>query len=216
MKKLFLAVFLLAWIACKDELPASEPHPGYTLSGKIINGTTMQPAVPGLVMDLMVNYSDPFEVDWEHLGKCTVQHDGSFEIVYQHSELAQRSRSYMRFESSHYFSPSFPKNQDVVDTVIYESTGGDIDIMFKEITPLGSDTFFLGYYDDDNAPERQAITDTITSATSGLYKSFRATKPRKVFWWGRGINEFKLYLNENSKVINITGDPFTDSLEVAY
>ena len=171
MKKLVcLLLLILAFASCKEDVQDPSPHPGYTLSGRIVNGTTMEPMYPGLVMDLMVNYSDQINVEWENLGQCTVKQDGRFEIVYQHSELAQRSRSYMRFESQFYFSPSLPKNQDVVDTTIYESSMGEFNLSIITAGVTLQDTLHIAVTEDRN---EHPTFITIPLPYNGLYDSFR-------------------------------------------
>lgn len=99
---------------------------------------------------------------------------------------------------------------------IYESSEGQIDIILETQDNLNGDTLFFAYYDGDLKTDRIIIIDTFLQEFSGFYKSFRTKSPGKVFWWGRGTEEFLQYLPKNSQSVKISGDPFVDTLRIEY
>jgi hypothetical protein len=132
MKKFLVLIFLAIISSCKDDCPDPGENCGnngtggngnsseYTIKGKLLNGTTMQPINPGMVMTLVVQ-NIGLQVREEELGTCTIQEDGSFELTYPHSQLAEIITATMRFESQFYISDYLPKNQDL-DTILYKSS----------------------------------------------------------------------------------------------
>jgi hypothetical protein len=132
MKKLFILIILGVLGSCKDNCPdpngtgtngtgnSGGPRTEYTIKGKLLNGTTMEPINPGMVMTLVAQ-NNGLAVKREELGACEIQEDGSFELKYLHSDVAAISTSFMRFESQFYISEHLPRNQSL-DTVFYESS----------------------------------------------------------------------------------------------
>ena len=206
-------VSILAVTACRDDPDPPPPHPGYTITGQLMNGTTMQPVFPGLVMTLRVSYSDPWSVEREDLGQCTVRNDGRFEITYQHSKLAERTGSWMRFESQFYFSEGIPKNQDLTKT-FYESTWGNIHISIQDVAPF--DTIYWAFKNEqdsmvfgeiDPAQSFSTLTRYFKPGLNVFYDSIPLDYDAEENWF---------YGHPRSKRVNLTGDPFTDTLNIEF
>jgi hypothetical protein len=216
-KPLFSLCCLLLFAGCKDDnvKPPDNSNNEYTISGKIIDGTTMKPKYPGMVMSLKISYTDFIDSESEVLGQCKMNNQGEFEITYKHSKLAEKNSAKLILLSSFYSSPPLPKNQNWV-TTIYESTSGKVEITLNNDRPSTGDTLFIGYYDNDMDIDRKIYVDTIVSDFKGVYKTFTSPNPRKVFWWGKGQEEFEAYLPDNSKIVTISGDPIIDTLTINF
>jgi hypothetical protein len=226
MKKLLFLIILGVLGSCKDNCPdpngtgnngtgnTGGPGTEYTIKGKLLNGTTLEPINSGMMMTLIAQ-NNGLAVKREELGACKIQPDGSFELKYLYSEVAAISTAFMRFESQFYISEYLPRNQSL-DTVLYESDSGQIVINFRKIEINEGDTFFFAHYDHDLRTDRIVIVDTIEQIKEGLYKEIRTSDPQKVFWWGQGSLEFYQYLAKNSETIKISRDPYIDTLIIEY
>lgn len=220
MKKILFIILLGFLIGCKDNGPSPNNNGNggagteYIIKGKLLNGTTMQPINPGLVMTLVVQ-NNGLQVKREELGSCKIQPDGSFEIKYTHSQLAEIITAKMRFESQFYISEYLPKNQNL-DTILYESNEGQVLVVINTFNCSIEDTLYLGVPDIENFIR----FDTLSLPKNGNYNIFRTKSGKsgvdyllndpiiKYYDW-----DSKSYSKAIGRAsVKITGDPFTDTL----
>lgn len=219
MKKILFIILLGYLSSCKDNAPSPNQNGSggksteYIVKGKLLNGTTMKPINPGMVMTLVVQ-NNGLEVKRQELGTCKIQPDGSFELKYIHSQLAEIKTAKMRFESQFYISEYLPKNRNL-DTILYESELGNVDLLIVSSGYTSDDTLYLAYPDENEFSK----FDTLVFPISQYYPTIRT----KVGSSGVGylINDPIIkYFNPstngfikeiNSHYFNITGDPFRDT-----
>jgi hypothetical protein len=225
MKKIIFILVIGIVGSCKDSCPDPDTSGGsnggtsgeYTVKVKIVNGTTGKTWYTDSKMHLKIKrlYGLGY-VEQELVGSAYMDEEGGIEITYKHSDMGDRQGA----QAILYGGPwavgfNLPPNQDV-DTTIYESTMGRIDVIINGSNIKTGDTLYFAHWDKEFDIDKVAVIDTITSPTQGLYKSKVFPKTSKSFWWGRDSEEFAAGLGKNRASIQLTGDPYVDTLTVEY
>ena len=224
MRKLFFLIVLGVLGSCKDNCP--DPNgtgsngtgntggtgTEYTIKGKLLNGTTMEPINPGMEMTLIAQ-NNGLAVKREELGTCRIEEDGSFELKYLYSEVAAISTAFMRFESQFYISEYLPRNQSL-DTILYESSFGGGVIKLIDLAPNNSI-----YWAYSNINDSMIFGQLLANTT--VYHDFRQkTGQFRVFYDSVPLNydrdRNRILGTPPSKSLTVSGDPFSDTLVIEH
>ena len=227
MRKLFFLIVLGVLGSCKDNCP--DPNgtgsngtgntggtgTEYTIKGKLLNGTTMEPINPGMEMTLIAQ-NNGLAVKREELGTCKIQDDGSFELKYLYSEVAAISTAFMRFESQFYISEYLPRNQSL-DTILYESTLGTVVLVINRSE--SKNRVYFAYRiakdslvsDSSDTNESRFISVRSEMPGFGVYYDTAQLDIRKDDLWGNVV-----YGDPMQASIKMRGDPFIDTLRIQY
>ncbi len=224
MRKLLFLIILGVLGSCKDNCPdpngtgtngnGNNGGPGtvYTIKGKLLNGTTMEPINPGMMMTLVAQ-NNGLAVKREELGTCEIQEDGSFELKYLYSEVAAISTAFMRFESQFYISEYLPRNQSL-DTVFYESTLGGGVIIIEDAPPFN--TIYIAYLNEFDEYQFDSTTQNTVKKIDFIYKPTRFGVYYDSVSIGYNESTGRIQGNPKGVSVEVRGDPFCDTLVIEY
>lgn len=213
--KLFL-ICSLAFIVngCKDK----DCNGTNTISGRIVNGTTMQ-GIKGVPLKISI-----WNVDGNlrakniyNIGTVVTDDTGYFKLEYpcqvkQYDEIAIDPLApyvgYMNAREG--YSPYFNKTY-------YFADKGSVQLVLNPIKPLGTDTLFVGY----NEGGTWLYQDSFTNNAPNFWKKIYGKKGGgRGLYWGRGkVKYIKSITNPTQTEwsrVSITGDPVVDSVFANY
>ena len=206
--------------SCRDDdkfiytLPINNSNNTYTLKAKIVNGTTGNALYTKSKMYLkMERHAGLGFIDEEQIGSGFMESDGSIEISYKHNALGDYTNTRaVLFSNAFPVGFGLPPNQDV-DTVIYESTMGRVVIHTIDNEPFNRKLYWAYYRQQDSLVsdssdinESRFINIRIPNLGFGMYYDFEPLEIRDGILRGQ----------PNSKVINMRGDPYIDTLTIEY
>jgi hypothetical protein len=217
MKTIFVIIFasFCFLLGCKKTSP-----PQYTIKGRVLNGTTMQVYANQQITATVHTYNIP--QTYAQLGSCSTDAQGNFSLTYTQTSI-DYDRATIDLQSQFFALQGLAVNQNI-DSNFYLSSRGSLRISMQTSTPLelNNDTLFLGYENYVNNNQVFSI-DTFVKTFQGYYKTIRVPTPYINVFWGRGINNYVynpakngFIKVEHSVQVNITGDPYVDSVTINY
>jgi len=208
----------------KDGLSNNKPQGKYTVQGKVLFDTTLQP-YKNTSVELYVTRGAQSTFVYKTLGTAVTNDSGWFSITYDATDVTGddgggANPAQVHLSSQWFIYDNLPVNQNINRTFI-KPVAGTLQVYLQTSNPLETkhDTLYLAYYQMDKSGNDILTILSVTNTVNGLYKSLRVQPYGFTMFYGRGWKDFAYgHPRGGAKYIdtNIDGDPTIDKMTINY